>query len=637
NYIATEDVLSFTGVAGIVGSWDAVSGTLLLSGSASVADYQTVLRSVAYQNISQQPSELTRVVEFSVNDGAASSAAIGRSVQLTAVNDAPVLTAIESVDLSYQENDGPEIVSSAIMVADVDNTHLNSAIVRFSAGSYKTGEDSLAFVDTGTISSAWDDINGILTLSGTDTVANYQAALRSVTYENLSDNPDPGTLTVEFHVGDAATASNAVTRDLNLTVVNDLPQLQSIEAAIISYVENAAPVALTRSVEITDPDNPSIVSATVQITGNYESAADLLAYTGTGGISGSWDSLSGTLTLSGTATTLEYQQALRVVTYESLADKPQTSTRTVSFTVNDGTADSLAVTRELQIMPVNDAPTLLSVETSSIDFTENSAPAQVSNTIIIADADDTDFEQAVIQISSNYHAGEDLLQFTDTSNISSSWDAVTGTLTLSGTDSVINYQAALRSVFYSNSSESANSSTRTISIAVDDGDASSSVVTRLLEVTPVNDAPVVSGVETAVSTFTENDSAQTISASISITDVDDTMLSYATIAIVQGYKADQDILGFTDTPSISGVWDGTGGVLTLSGIDSVTNYQQALQSVTYLNNSDAPDQGIRKIEFSVSDAHNDSGSGSRSLAIVSVNDAPVVSNTEALVSQYYHG
>ena len=53
---AGEDILDFTDQLGITGAWDPGTGVLTLSGSASVGDYQTALRSVTYDNSSEDPS-----------------------------------------------------------------------------------------------------------------------------------------------------------------------------------------------------------------------------------------------------------------------------------------------------------------------------------------------------------------------------------------------------------------------------------------------------------------------------------------------------------------------------------------------------------------------------------------------------
>ena len=49
-----------------------------------------------------------------------------------------------------------------------------------------------------------------------------------------------------------------------------------------------------------------------------------------------------------------------------------------------------------------------------------------------------------------------------------------------------------------------------------------------------------------------------------------------------------DVLGFANQNGISGSYNAGTGVLTLSGMASVANYQAALRSVTYFNSSDNP-------------------------------------------------
>ena len=64
---------------------------------------------------------------------------------------------------------------------------------------------------------------GTLTLVGSDTLANHQAALRAVTYVNTSDNPSVLARTVSFTVNDGTASSVAATRNITVTAVNDAP------------------------------------------------------------------------------------------------------------------------------------------------------------------------------------------------------------------------------------------------------------------------------------------------------------------------------------------------------------------------------------------------------------------------------
>ena len=64
-----------------------------------------------------------------------------------------------------------------------------------------------------------------MTLSGNASVASYQAALGSITYSDISQNPNTGARTVTFDVTDAnnliSTASTAIVNVLSPVLTND--------------------------------------------------------------------------------------------------------------------------------------------------------------------------------------------------------------------------------------------------------------------------------------------------------------------------------------------------------------------------------------------------------------------------------
>jgi hypothetical protein len=69
NFVSGQDVLGLNGTAvgGITSSYNATTGILTLSGSASAADYQATMRKVTYTNTSATPSIASRVITFSLN------------------------------------------------------------------------------------------------------------------------------------------------------------------------------------------------------------------------------------------------------------------------------------------------------------------------------------------------------------------------------------------------------------------------------------------------------------------------------------------------------------------------------------------------------------------------------------------
>ena len=68
---------------------------------------------------------------------------------------------------------------------------------------------------------------GTWTLSGSATLAQYEMAIRSITYTNGSENPDTTTRTVTFTVNDGDANSNTQTRDIAITATS-MRTLQSI-------------------------------------------------------------------------------------------------------------------------------------------------------------------------------------------------------------------------------------------------------------------------------------------------------------------------------------------------------------------------------------------------------------------------
>ncbi len=288
------------------------------------------------------------------------------TINLTNINEPPVLSGVESSAISYTENSIPTPVTSAITVADSDNTSLTSATVAITTN-YHSGQDILSFTPANGITSSWNPSSGTLTLSGTSLVANYQTALRDVRYQNTSDNPSVLTRTVSFTVSDGTLSSNTVTRNISVTAVNDAPVLNNIESSALTYTENSVPTPVTSAITVADSDNTSLTSATVIITNNYQNGQDILSFTPANGITSSWNPSSGTLTLSGTSLVANYQAALRDVRYENTSDNPSALTRTVSFTVSDGSLSSNTVTRNITVVPVNDPPVAANVTITPTD------------------------------------------------------------------------------------------------------------------------------------------------------------------------------------------------------------------------------------------------------------------------------
>jgi Ca2+-binding RTX toxin-like protein/type III secretion system FlhB-like substrate exporter len=368
-----EDVLGFTNagatMGNIAGNYAAGTGILTLTSAgatATLAQWQAALHAVTYTDTSDAPNTASRTISFVVNDGTLASAASDKTVSVAAVNDPPVLSGMDATP-SYNENAAPLVLDNTLVLADPDapavGSDIGSATVTITGG-FLAGDVLNADVTGTAISASY--LNGVLTLSGADTLADYQHVLTTVTFASSSDNPTNfgtdsarGIQWVVTDLGGASSVPQALALSINAS--NDAPTVAA-SAGTTTATEQIA-VAVDAGVTVADVDNTTLASATVSITGNFHSGEDVLAFTNNGStmgnIAGSYAAGTGILTLTSagaSATLAQWQAALHAVTYTDTSDAPNTANRTISFTVNDGTAASLASTKTVSVAAVDDPP-----------------------------------------------------------------------------------------------------------------------------------------------------------------------------------------------------------------------------------------------------------------------------------------
>lgn len=128
---------------------------------------------------------------------------------------------------------------------------------------------------------------------------------------------------------------------------------------------------------------------------------------------------------------------------------------------------------------------------------------------------------ATVVISNNYVAGDVLAATVTGTSITASFNAGTRTLTLSGVDSIANYNTVLNSVTFASTSDAptaGGATTRTITWQATDNNAHSAgngklataAVTSTINITAVSDAPAgadktVSAIEDQSFTFAASD------------------------------------------------------------------------------------------------------------------------------------
>lgn len=503
-------------------------------------------------------------------------------------------------------------VTSTLAVFDAINTNWTIATVQISSN-YRSDQDTLKFTNTPKISGAWDALTGTLTLTGSDTISNYRAALRSVAYHNTSTTPNTTLVrTVKFQSFDGNLFSGIVTRDLDVSSAGASPVISGVTGTG-TYFENSAAVPIATGIVVSDSDSVNLANTHVNFT-NWQ-AEDRVTFNNIYGLQHTFSqdltAHTAVLTITGTASVYQYQTLLRSVVYSDVSDNPNTATRTATFTVNDGFTTSNGGVRSLIVSPTNDAPVLSAVETSPLSYKANDPaypPQAISATLLATDPDSSSFTKATIQITSGYQnnsGGHDVLGFTNQLGITGVFNAANGTLTLTGTASGGSYRTALRSVTFSTSGSAVNTTARTLTLIAFDNSSptplSSSPVTRNVTISTANTPPALTGVPSTALSYVRGSTAVAVAPGLLVLDSDSINLASATIQVTGNYQNGQDVLAFTAGFGVTGSFNAATGVLTLTGMTSLANYQTLLRSVTYKTNTTSASTSARTISFIVND------------------------------------
>lgn len=373
---------------------------------------------------------------------------------------APLLANVETSTLSYEGGGSGVPVTSSLTVASTDATTLAGATVTISSGLVPS-EDSLGFTDQNGITHSYDSSTGLLSLTGTASLADYQAALRSVTYSDSNALAAPGSRTISFQVNDGSPTnnlSNVVTRTVSVAP-NTRPTCKNVSAA----TDKNTGVDINVLSSCSDPDGDTLSVASVNTAGT-----------------------SGSVSVNPDGT-IHYDPNGQ---FQGLT-QGQAATDTFSFTVSDGYQVSSAATVEVTVSGVNDQPVLSNIETSPLSYQAGAAPEALTGSLTLADGDDSTIAGATASITAGFNPSSDQLSVPGRYGITGSYDAATGVLTLTGEGSLADYQSELRSVEFSTSDASAHPAARTISFQVTDSlGATSNTVSRAVDVGAAAQPPI---------------------------------------------------------------------------------------------------------------------------------------------------
>ncbi len=232
-------------------------------------------------------------------------------------------------------------------VSDAGATNLTMLTAALTAP--HTG-DTLSASNTGHLGIAWSFSGNTLTLSGSDTVANYQAVLRTIKYTNSSGGPLVDSLTVDLQAFDGAIGSNVAVATVTFPPVLDLNGGGAGTGNTANWFNSgAAEINDTVVATAVAPSGFANLSGMTVVLSSFHTG-DVLTMPAIAGISGLTPSYSaGTLSITGSQTVANYQKELRLLNYNNTAGGPGVSSLTATVTATDGTLTSVPAVSTINV------------------------------------------------------------------------------------------------------------------------------------------------------------------------------------------------------------------------------------------------------------------------------------------------
>ncbi|MCI4115268.1 DUF4347 domain-containing protein, partial [Dickeya dianthicola] len=593
---------SLTGATAVTAS----NGTATFSGvmytSASDADANFVLTAasgslVSATSASINPDVVATKLVFSTQP-VPTTIQNGQSAGFTTV---PVVQAVDANGLVDQDY----VTNIMLTVTDpndgtVDGT-VNSLTV--TAGDQDASGTTVTLTPSGGIAT-YSGLVIMYTNSGSTNTLALRATSGSLTAVNSSSiTSTSNTAPVFSNLNGGATYTengSAVVMDSDVTVADT--ELDGLNSGLGNY--NGASITIARNGGASSNDsfgNSGLLGALTQ--------GQNFTYNGT--TVGSVTTHSGgtlTLTFNSNATSAMVDAVLQSLTYANSSDDPPASV-TLSWTFNDGSLNTTGSNQAvLSITPVNDAPVISNTAVSKT-FNEDTAQTFSASDFGFSDVDSGDTLQSITVVAAPA-AGELFI------DANSDGERGVGD-TLLGNGAVVS-AANIGKLTFRPAANANGAGYAAFTWTVYDGNASSANVgTMTLNVTAVNDAPVISN--TAVSKTFNEDSAQTFSASdFGFSDVDsgDTLQSITVVAA----PAAGELFIDANSDGVRGVGDtllGNGAVVSAADIGKLTFRPAA----------NANGAGYATFTWTVSDNTVSSDNvGTMTLNVTAVNDAPTLSN-----------
>ena len=367
-------------------SFNYSAGVLTLTGTnASDAVWQSILRHIVYNNTNDTPAGPARTVTvFAIDNNSGSSLTRSDAINVTPVNDAPVVdlngaATGTSTTVNYIENAALSLIAPSAIVSDIDSTDFNGGSLRVAFTQNRTSADQLLIKADATVSMLGNTIsvngtavgsvsggnNGsdlVVSFNGSATPALVTLLLQHIGYSNSSDAPSTAARTVKFTMidGDGTALGGQdtgfATATINVTAANDRPVANNL---VVNGNEDANSI----SVKLTGSDVDGTV-ASFKVTGPLPDASQGTLYT---------NSAMTNAIVSGMSYAASSANALTLY-FKPTANYNGTVIFNYTATDNSGAEVAASATATINVASVSDAPTITSnggAASATISLSEN--------------------------------------------------------------------------------------------------------------------------------------------------------------------------------------------------------------------------------------------------------------------------
>ena len=479
-------------------------GSFISSITIPLEDVVSVLRGIIYINTYGPPTfEPDRQLTFTLREAGLATTTTSGLIRLVEQDDAlPEIDlnglALTGIDFNtgFTEDMGPvPIVAPDVRIdRDVGGfvTPTFDRVVVELLNAFDS--DEILTAENGTFILVAIDPNGQrVDVIGPGIRADFEPVLQTLTYNNNNDRPTTDSQRrISFTVTDTEGRTNTpiAFTTIDLTAVNDAPEFSLSEnfgdlmGSRVYREDSTVGTVLTPNAELRDVDSDTLAMATIALT-SPNLPTDTLTFDSelSPGISGSYNQMTGVLTLSGVALLDEYRSILRSVSFNS-TDSPSLDslgrpvsdpTRTVSIQVSDGDLVSQTAQIQIEFEPVNTPPVIRLISSTRV-FEDGDPPLLIAPDAFITDGDNVNLDSLRLTLS------------TDVDNDVLSNGVQTAPFLVFGPDLLANLIDILNSIVYINNATEPTLIDRTVQIEACDisvDDCAEAVIT--IEVRDRND------------------------------------------------------------------------------------------------------------------------------------------------------